>query len=132
MRLNQDHEKKPLLKEMIGIHFTRSDPDKVHELVHAENSHSIVEKLSRASAGIYAFNSSFIAMIYVAQAALGAYINNTTHLWDIAAGEVLVRACGGKVTDLNKNPIVYNTSSRVSVVAARASLYDDLMRILFI
>jgi len=132
MRLNQDHEKKPLLKETIGIHFTRSDPDKVHELVHAENSHSIVEKLSRASAGIYAFNSSFIAMIYVAQAALGAYINNTTHLWDIAAGEVLVRACGGKVTDLNKNPIVYNTSSRVSVVAARASLYDDLMRILFI
>jgi fructose-1,6-bisphosphatase/inositol monophosphatase family enzyme len=130
--LNQGHEKKTLLQETIGVHFSRSDPNKMHELLQSNNSHSILEKLSRSSAGIYAFNSSFIAMIYVAQAALGAYVNNTTHLWDIAAGEVLVRACGGKVTDLNKNPIVYNSSSRLSVVAAREQLYDDLMHILLI
>lgn len=127
IHLNQINKKKPLLQESIGIHFTRSDPVKLHELIQSDSSLSILEKLSQASSGIYAFNSSFIAMILVARGALGAYINNTTHLWDIAAGEVLVRACGGKLTDFNKNSILYNSPSRVSVVAAKENIYNDVM-----
>jgi len=127
--LNQINEKKSLLQESIGIHFTRSDPVKLHELIQSDNSLSPLEKLSQASSGIYSFNSSFIAMILVARGALGAYINNTTQLWDIAAGEILVRACEGKVTDFNKKPISYHSPSRVSVVAAKQHIYHDIMEL---
>ena len=128
--INQKNEKKTLSQETIAVHFTRSEPDKLREIIQSGSSPSILEKLSRESAGIYALNSGFTAMCYIAQDALGAYINNTTHLWDIAAGEVLVRACGGKVTDFHKNPIEYNSPSRVPVIAAKKDIYDDLMFLL--
>jgi len=133
--LNQTLEKKPLSHEAIGIHFTRSHPDKLRELIQPNNAQSaqqqsVLEQLSHASAGIYTFNSSFIAMIYVAQGALGGYINNTTHLWDVAAGEVLVRACGGSVTDFNKKSISYDMPSRVSIIAAQKQIYENLYRCL--
>jgi len=125
--LNQK-QKKSLSQEAIGIHFTRSLPDKLLEIIQSDNS--ILEKLSRASAGIYALNSGFIAMSYIARNALGAYINNSTYLWDIAAGEVLIRACGGKVTDFHKNQILYNSPSRIPVVVAKEQIYDELMSLL--
>jgi fructose-1,6-bisphosphatase/inositol monophosphatase family enzyme len=130
IHLNQKLEKKPFIHEAIGVHLTRSHPDKLREFIQPNNAPSVLEKLSHASAGIYTFNSSFVAMIYVAQGALGAYINNTTHLWDVAAGEVLVRACGGDVTDFHKKAIHYNTPLRVSVVAAKKHIYEMLYRCL--
>jgi len=121
----------PLAQEAIGIHLTRNNPDKVNELLkQSHHSNSILEDLSRASAGIYAFNSGHMAMINIARGALGAYVNNTTHLWDIAAGEVLVRACGGNVTGFDKNSISYDANDRVSVIAARQHIYETLMRII--
>ena len=130
IQLNQTLMKKSLIHESIGVHFSRSVPDKMHEMIQSDNSPSIFEKLSRASGGIYAFNSGFIAMIHIARGALGAYINNSLHLWDIAAGEVLIRACGGRVTDFQKKSISYNTPSRVPVVAAKEQIYEALMSIL--
>jgi len=123
---------KKLSHEAIGIHLTRNNPEKIHEFLSENPVHkkSILEQLSNVSGGIYAFNSSMIAMVDVARGALGAYINNITHLWDIAAGEVLIRACGGKVTDFLQNPISYTSPKHVSVIVAKNHLYDDLISVL--
>ncbi|MBF0449430.1 MAG: hypothetical protein HQK75_01890 [Candidatus Magnetomorum sp.] len=125
-------EKKSLDQEGIGVHLTRNHPEKVHEFLKQSPNHSrsILEHLSNISGGIYAFNSGLIAMIDVARGSLGAYLNNTTHLWDIAAGEVLIRACGGKVTDFNTHPISYASQNRISVIAARQHVYDEIINIL--
>jgi len=120
-----------LSKEAIGIHFTRNSPAKLHDLIHEKEDHvkSTLERLSNASGGLYAFNSGLTAMIAVARGAFGAYINHSTYPWDIAAGEVLVRACGGNVTDFDQHAISYDAESRINVIAARKQLYSEIVKI---
>jgi len=58
-------------------------------------------------------------------------VNNITNLWDVAAGEVLVRACGGKVTGFSGDAINYSEPKKVSVVAAKSpSLHTELLNVL--
>ena len=107
----------------IGIHLTRSYPKMLHRFVgvRTASEQSKLEKLANAFRGIYAFNSGMIAMVNVARGALGGFVNNTTNLWDVAPGEVLIRACGGTVTSFDGEPIDYSSDKRISVVAA----HDD-------
>jgi myo-inositol-1(or 4)-monophosphatase len=70
-----------------------------------------------------------MAMVNVARGALGAFVVNTTHLWDIAAGEVLIKACGGKVTDFAGKPIDYSRLNDPSLVAAKKPLHRRILEI---
>lgn len=77
--------------------------------------------------GTYMLNSGQMALAHVASGHLGAFVNNTTGIWDVAAGEVLIRAVGGRVTDFNGRAIDYGESNKVSVVASRTpSVHDRL------
>lgn len=121
---------KNLREEALGIHLTRSHPKKLHEFldVSTPSPMSILERLASASANVYALNSGLVAMADVARGALGGFVNNITNLWDVASGEVLVRACGGKVTSFDGNPIGYSSLDQVSVVAARTeALHTDIL-----
>jgi myo-inositol-1(or 4)-monophosphatase len=42
--------------------------------------------------------SAALGMAYIASGRLDAYVESTISLWDIAAGQLLVEAAGGKVT----------------------------------
>jgi myo-inositol-1(or 4)-monophosphatase len=50
--------------------------------------------------------------------------------WDVAAGDILVREAGGRVTDMEGRPIRYNSDPPRphGVVAAPAALHDLIMR----
>lgn len=122
----------PVLGEQaVGIHFTRSHPERLRELMRSESfeHESTLERLSRRVGALYALNSGLLAMVEVARGALGAFVNVITHQWDVAAGEVLVRACGGKVTGLDDQPVSYSTFGQVSVVAAREPLHSQLIEL---
>lgn len=115
---------KGALKKGIGVHLTRSKPEMLHEFagIQDRSGQTQLERLANAFGGIYALNSGMLAMINVARGALGAFVNITTNLWDVAPGEVLIRACKGKVTGFNGRPIDYSCATRISVVAARSPL----------
>ncbi len=125
----RESKEKILLEEAIGVHFTRSNPNKLHEFLspNKTNSKCALEQLALESGGIYANNSGLISMTEVAKGSLGAFVNNITNLWDVAAGEVLVRACCGCVTDLDNCDINYSHFNQVSIIAARKELHARVL-----
>jgi fructose-1,6-bisphosphatase/inositol monophosphatase family enzyme len=114
----------PLSKEAVAIHLTRANPTKMREFL------GCLERLALASNAIYAFNTGIPAMCHIARGGLGAYVNNFTNLWDVAAGEVIVRASGGKVTDFAGDEIKYDSHGRVSLLAAKAHLHAEIQKLL--
>ena len=72
-------------------------------------------------------------MADIARGALGGFVNVVTNIWDVAAGQVLVEACGGRVTRIDGTPIDYSAKktedATVDVVAAKGHLYDKLQKI---
>jgi hypothetical protein len=78
--------------------FTLSHPGKLREFVGSDHGESMLERLTASVGTIYAMNGGVFAMAQVARGVLGGFVNNITNL---AAGEVLVRACSGEVTDFD-------------------------------
>jgi fructose-1,6-bisphosphatase/inositol monophosphatase family enzyme len=122
--LSQRETRVSLANEAVAIHLTRSSTEKMREFL------GCLERLAQASNAIYAFNTGIPAMCHIARGGLGAYVNNYTNLWDIAAGEVIVRASGGIVTDFAGEEISYASHKRVSVLAAKAHIHSDVQRLL--
>jgi fructose-1,6-bisphosphatase/inositol monophosphatase family enzyme len=125
-------ELKPLAKEAVGIHLTRSFPEKLKEFVGVQptQNNGMLERLAAASGGIYALNSGIVAMKEVARGALGGFVNIITNPWDVAAREVLVRACGGTVTNFAGRPIEYIAPGTTSVIAAQGHLHGAILQAL--
>jgi len=118
--------KRKLSGENVGVHFTRNKHNEhpLKEMV------GLIEHLVTASSGVYAINSGVFSLAEVASGALGGFINNKTNPWDVTAGEVLIKAMGGKVTDFRQKPIDYTQPGPVSVIAASTQqLYDELWEI---
>jgi myo-inositol-1(or 4)-monophosphatase len=74
-------------------------------------------------------NSGQMALAYVASQNLAGFVNVSTSIWDVAAGEVLIRSLGGWVTDLEGNRIDYaGGAEKTSVVAAWSKeMHDQLL-----
>jgi fructose-1,6-bisphosphatase/inositol monophosphatase family enzyme len=118
--------KRCLSEEHIGIHFSRSkrNTQQLREMV------GLIEHLVGASSGVYAINSVVFSLAEVARGALGGFINNKTNPWDVTAGEVLIKAMGGKVTDFEQKPMDYTKPGPVSVIATPTlQLYDEIWKI---
>jgi fructose-1,6-bisphosphatase/inositol monophosphatase family enzyme len=121
-----------LKKEAIDIHLSRTQRHKLHEFLEIppSQSSSMLERLALRCGATYAYNCGVVAMADVARGALGAFVTNVTNLWDVAAGEVLVSACRGTVTDFDGRPISYSTFNNPSVVAAKKHLHPLILDIL--
>ncbi len=52
-------------------------------------------------------------------------VEGNIRLWDIAAGKILVEEAGGRMTDLNGNPITKETRQ---CVATNGKLHDEILR----
>jgi myo-inositol-1(or 4)-monophosphatase len=121
---NLKNTKKP--NRLIAIHLTRSRKDKRNELIEQLN------RLTTKTGGMYIFNSGQLALAYVAHRNLSAFVNNYTNIWDVAAGEVLVRAAGGVVTNFQGKPINYGGDIKVNVVASSdQALHDEVLKIMY-
>lgn len=123
---------KDLKKEAIDIHLTRTKPDKLRAFLESRphQSASMLERLAIRCGATYAYNCGVVAMADVARGALGAFVTNVTNLWDVASGEVLVRACRGKVTDFYGDLINYSHFNNPSVVATKEHLHHQILDIL--
>ncbi len=100
---------------LISLHLPRSNKKKKEQMLQH------LGKLTAESKGTYMLCCGQLALTYVAKRNLTAFINNHTNMWDVAAGEVLVRAVGGKVTDLTGKPIDYRGTPKIGVIASTDS-----------
>jgi fructose-1,6-bisphosphatase/inositol monophosphatase family enzyme len=102
-------------RNLIATHIGRSNPSARRRLL---KFLPFICDDKELNGGTYMLNSGQMALAHVASGNLGAFVNNRTNIWDVAAGEVLIRAVGGKVTDFNGRDIDYGQSTEISVLAA--------------
>ena len=79
--------------------------------------------------------NSLVDFCYVADGRLGAVINQTTKIWDIAGPSLLILEAGGSVCDIRKNDLNFDVSApsilnNYSIVASGASVHSELMSLI--
>ena len=76
-----------------------------------------------------------IDLCYTADGKLGACINQTTKIWDIAGPGLIIEEAGGKVTDMQGNPFDFslnadNYDRNFTIVGSNKVLHSELIKIL--
>lgn len=71
---------------------------------------------------------------YTADGKLGACINQTTKIWDIAGPGLIVEEAGGKVSDIDGNPLKFklsedNYSRNFTIIASNSILHSELVNL---
>lgn len=79
--------------------------------------------------------NSLIDFCYTTDGRLGAAINQTTKIWDIAAPCLIIREAGGVATDISGDVLKFDLSSKsfdrnYTIVAAGAEIHPTLMNII--
>ena len=94
----------------------------------------VLAKLSREVRNIRSTNS-LVDFCYVADGRLGAALNQTTKIWDIAVPWLMILEGGGKVTDIRGKEIRFNLSPEAidqnyTIVASGAGLHGPILKII--
>ena len=76
-----------------------------------------------------------IDFCYTADGRLGAAVNQTTKIWDIAAPWLIIKEAGGRVTDISGAEIDFNLSREAvnqnyTIVAAGSWIHNQLMQVI--
>ena len=87
-----------------------------------------VNKLISKIGYIYSFGSAVASLGLIAEGILDLHINYAFP-WDFAAGAVIVREAGGKVTDFEGNEPDW-TKERLNIVASNGLLHDQILEAL--
>lgn len=79
--------------------------------------------------------NSLIDLCYTADGKLGACMNQTTKIWDIAAPGLIIEEAGGKITDMQGNSFDFslnadNYGRNFTIVGSNAILHSELIIIL--
>ena len=120
-----DSEK--LEEQLVAYSFDFSDaPGKT------ESEMEILNSLSKKVRNIRSTNS-LVDFCYTADGRLGAALNQTTKIWDIAVPWLMIREAGGKVTDILGEEICFDLSVDVfnrnyTILASGAKLHDTLLK----
>ena len=91
----------------------------------------IIARLSRKVRNIRSTNS-LVDFCYVADGRLGAALNQTTKIWDIAVPWLMIREGGGTVTDIGGNEIRFDLSPdaikrNYTILASGKNLHDTIL-----
>jgi myo-inositol-1(or 4)-monophosphatase len=79
--------------------------------------------------------NSLVDFCYVADGRIGAVINQTTKIWDIAGPSLIIREAGGSVCDIHKNELDFDVSAgaisrNYSIVASGQSVHHELLSLI--
>ena len=79
--------------------------------------------------------NSLIDFCYVADGRIGAVINQTTKIWDIAGPSLIIREAGGSVCDIQKNDLDFQVSAgsvsrNYAIVASGQSVHNELLSLI--
>ncbi len=104
------------------------DPSKTEHEVH------IIKRLVQSCRNMRSTNS-LVDFCFTAEGKLGAAINQTMKIWDIAAPQLILEEAGAKVTNIEGNQIIYDLSDHsinqnFSAIAANPSLHEKISAII--
>jgi len=88
---------------------------------------SLFKEISQAVFNVRMLGSTVRILSYLAEGKLDASIELTDSAWDFAAGACILQAAGGTITDLQGNPITYQTKG---YLASNGLLHQDLQALL--
>ena len=118
---------KELTENLVAYSFDFSDtPGKT------ESEMEILNKLSKKVRNIRSTNS-LVDFCYLADGRLGAALNQTTKIWDIAVPWLMIREAGGTVTDILGREIKFDLSAKAfdlnyTILASGAGLHIQLIK----
>lgn len=81
-------------------------------------------RLTRASQGVRRLGSVALDLAYVAAGRLDGFWEYYLNPWDTAAGYLLVREAGGRVSDVHGDPF---SAHEPSLLATNSSLHDEII-----
>lgn len=97
-----------------------------------ESEMEILKSLSKKVRNIRSTNS-LVDFCYTADGRLGAAINQTTKIWDIAVPWLMISEAGGRVTDIQGKEIEFDLSAgafdrNYTILASGSGLHSPLMK----
>ena len=116
-----------LAEQLIAYSFDFSDiPGKT------ESEMEILKKLSKRVRNIRSTNS-LVDFCFLADGRLGASLNQSTRIWDIAVPWLMIREGGGRVTDIRGKEIYFDLSATTfdqnyTILASGARLHHTLLK----
>ena len=93
----------------------------------AVRSFALAEKIFMESADIRRLASAALDLCYVAAGRIEMFFEFRLCPWDYAAGMLILSEAGGKVTDMNGEPL--KLSENCSILAANSVCYDRLLEL---
>ena len=116
-----------LTEQLVAYSFDFSDtPGKT------ESEMEILKKLSKRVRNIRSTNS-LVDFCYLADGRLGASLNQSTRIWDIAVPWLMIREGGGRVTDIQGKEIRFDLSATTfdqnyTILASGTRLHHSLLK----
>lgn len=102
-----------------------------------EKTKSEMELMARLTSRVRNIRStnSLYDFCYMTDGRLGAAINQTTKIWDIAGPWLIIREAGGVVCDINGHEITFDLSPgshdrNYTIVASGAGIYPSIMKLI--
>jgi myo-inositol-1(or 4)-monophosphatase len=84
---------------------------------------SMIEKLNGVTLGFRNTGSAAVDMAYVASGRVDAFFEFNLHLWDIAAGIILVKEAGGNVSDFSGGKNYWDGSE----IMAAGAIHEEML-----
>ena len=106
---------------LIGTGFPYYDFDKVEDYIDA------MRYLMRHTRGLRRMGSAAVDIVYVAAGRFDAFYEHGLHAWDVAAGALILKQAGGKISDFNGGQ---NWLFGGELVASSAALFDTFYNII--
>lgn len=93
-----------------------------------EDNIAYFEAFSVRAQAVRRLGSAALDLCYVAAGRLDGYWEIETMPWDMAAGSLLVGEAGGRVTDLNEQPLSYDQPT--SVLASNGHIHTEMLAVM--
>jgi myo-inositol-1(or 4)-monophosphatase len=112
---------KNLSDTLIGTGFPYYDFDKVENYIDA------MRYLMRHTRGLRRMGSAAVDIVYVAAGRFDAFYEHGLHPWDVAAGALILKQAGGKISDFNGGE---NWLHGGELIAGSANIFDSFYKII--
>ena len=93
----------------------------------SEGYFKVLDYCLRNSRGVRRLGSAALDLCYVASGRISCYYESFLNIWDIAAGQLIVKEAGGKVSDFKGDNSHLNSGQ---IVAANCGIYDEILKVL--
>lgn len=105
---------------LIATGFPYYDFDRLEDYI------NVLRNLMKSTRGLRRMGSAAVDLCYVAAGRFDAFFEHALHAWDVAAGALIVRQAGGKVTDFNGGE---NWLFGGEIIAASHNYFDEFFKI---